>query len=79
MSVIDEGPALTVEVPIGDYSVYIAGCNLGVDQLSLGEDTELSDEEYSERKDLEWYRIFVVPGAPDQTGKVKDDVGTAAT
>ena len=79
MSVVDEEPAMTIEVPVGDYSVYVAGCNLGVDQLSLGEDTELSDEEYSQRKDLEWYRIFVVPGAPVQTGRIKDDAGTAAT
>lgn len=79
MSIVEDGPAMTIEVPVGDYSVYVAGCNLGVDQLGFGEDVELTDEEYSQRKDLEWYRIFVVPGAPAQTGRIKDDAGEDAT
>ena len=42
--------------------------NLGIDQLSLGEDGKLTASEISLRKDIEWYRLFVVPGKPE-TGK----------
>jgi len=70
MSVIDTVPVLSVAAPIGDYSIYIAGMNIGTDQLSLGEDAELADEELEKRCDLEWYRIFVVPGFPNKTGRL---------
>ena len=33
----------------------------------------LSDEELSQRKDLEWYKLFVVPGRPAVEGRVRDD------
>ena len=73
MSVIDNKPSISLNLPKGDYSVFVAGCNMGVDQLSLGEDNELTDEQLAERKDLEWYRIFLVPGKPIQQGRIKDE------
>jgi hypothetical protein len=72
MSVVDDRPRMSVEVEPGDYSIYVAGQNLGVDLLSLGDDSRLSDEQLAARKDLEWYRVFVVPGAPKREGRLKD-------
>jgi hypothetical protein len=57
----------------GDYGVYVAGQNLGIDQYSKGETVPLTDEELAARRDLEWYRIFLVPGIPSQVGRLKDD------
>lgn len=71
-SVIDDVAAIESDLPIGDYTVYIAAINLGVDQLSLGEDSELSDEEYKERYDIERYEIFIVAGKPNMEGKIRD-------
>jgi hypothetical protein len=73
MSVVDEQPILSTHVGSGDFSIYVAGRNLGVDVLSLGEPGRLTDEDLAKRKDLEWYRIFVVPGAPQAEGRIKDD------
>lgn len=72
MSVVDSEPVLSVEVKPGIYSVFVSSVNLGVDQLSLGEDGELNDEQLASRTDLERYRITVVPGAPSETGRLKD-------
>ena len=72
MSVVDLEPPITIDAPRGHYSIYVAGRNLGVDQSSLGEEGELTDHEISQRKDLEWYRIFVVPGVPQKVGRIKD-------
>ena len=74
MSVVDEQPTLSLSIAPGDYTVYVAGQNLGVDQLSLGEESELSDTEIQARTDLEWYRIFVVSGMPSQVGRMKDTI-----
>lgn len=71
MSVIDDEPTITLDVPKGTYSVYVAACNLGVDQNSLGEDAELTDEQLASRKDLEWYRIFIVRGTPNRVGRLR--------
>lgn len=73
MSVIDDTPPLTLSLPQGEYSVFVADCNFGVDQLSLGEDRVLTDEQLAQRQDLEWYRIVIVPGKPLQQGRLKDD------
>jgi len=72
MSVIDNIPCISAEIGKGDYAAYIAGQNLGIDQLSLGEDGKLTDTELAARRDLEWYRIFVVPGVPHREGRLKD-------
>ena len=72
MSVVDDEPSISAEVRVGDYAVYVAGQNLGVDQLSLGEERRLSDDELAQRSDLEWYRIFVVPGMPPREGRLID-------
>jgi hypothetical protein len=72
MSVVDAAPVLSLAIPLGEYSVFVAGNNLGVDQKALGEEDELSDHELSRRRDLEWYRVFVVPEAPSQTGRLRD-------
>ncbi|NJK72040.1 MAG: hypothetical protein HC926_01080 [Synechococcaceae cyanobacterium SM2_3_60] len=73
MSVIDDKPPLTLNLPQGEYSVFVAGCNLGTDQLSLGENSVLTDVQLAQRKDLEWYRIVIVPGKPSQQGRLKDE------
>ena len=73
MSLIDDEPSISLNLPKGDYSVFVAGCNMGIDQSSLDEDDELTDEQLAARKDLEWYRIFVVPGQPVQQGRIKDE------
>ena len=72
MSVIDDKPRLSVEVEPGDYSIYVAGQNLGTDLLSLGEDGRLSDQQLAARKDLEWYRVYIVPGIPEEQGRLCD-------
>jgi hypothetical protein len=72
MSVVDDVPTISAEIDEGDYSVYVAGQNLGIDQLSLGEEQNLTDAELAARRDLEWYRIFLVPGTPSRAGRVKD-------
>lgn len=72
MSIIDDVPTISAEIAKGDYAVYVAGQNLGIDQFSLGEDKKLSDAEIAARKDLEWYRIFLVPGLPSREGRLKD-------
>lgn len=72
MSVIDRDPSFSVEIEPGEYAIYAAGQNLGTDQLSLGETAKLSDSEIAERRDIEWYRLFLVPGQPDFEGRVVD-------
>jgi hypothetical protein len=72
MSVVENDPPITAEIVPGDYAVYAAAQNIGVDQLSLGEEAELSDAELAARKDLEWYRLFLVPGLPAQEGFIID-------
>ncbi|MCA9210403.1 MAG: hypothetical protein KDA55_18725 [Planctomycetales bacterium] len=86
MSVIDDEPSISATVEPGEYAVYFAAQNLGVDQLSLGElkdkgGDELTDEEFALRKDFEWYRLFIVRGRPTQCGRIVDrqspgDIGT---
>ncbi len=77
MSVIDNEPPISATVEPGEYAAYFAAQNVGIDQLSLGElnddsNVELSDEELAARKDLEWYRIYLVPGRPAQRGRLID-------
>jgi hypothetical protein len=72
MSVVDSDPAISADIAPGDYAVYVAAQNLGVDQLSLGEDFKLTDVEIAARKDLEWYRLFLVPGKPETEGRLVD-------
>jgi len=71
-SVVDDEPEIEANIGKGEYTIYIAGKNLGVDQSSLEEEAELTDEEYKDRLDLERYSIFVVPGKPSIEGKVRD-------
>gem|GEM_PF-5105523 len=71
-SVIDDEPSFEADLDQGDYTIYVAGNNLGVDQLSLGEENELSDAEIRERKDIERYSIFIMLGKPSMEGKIKD-------
>lgn len=73
MSVTDVEPSISIRVPKGHYSVFVCGCNMGIDQSSLDEDNELTDAQLAERKDLEWYRIVLVPGEPTQQGRLKDE------
>ena len=73
MSVIDQQAPIAANIASGDYAVYVAGRNLGIDQRSKGETARLTDEELAARKDVEWYRIFLVPGIPSRVGRLKDD------
>ena len=70
MSVISLEPEMTIQFNPGNYSVYIASRNLGVDQLSLGEEGKLSDLELEQREDLERYDIFLCQGLPEQEGMI---------
>ena len=72
MSVVDDRPLLSAEIEPGDYGIYVAAQNLGIDQLSLGENHMLTDSEISVRKDVEWYRLFIVPGRPETEGRLID-------
>ena len=58
MSLIDQIPPISAEIGEETMPCYVAGQNLGIDQLSLGEDKKLSDAEIAACKDAEWYRIF---------------------
>lgn len=73
MSVSDTEPAVSLALIPGEYSVYIAGQNLGIDLDTLGQAGHLADHELATRRDLEWYRIHVVPGPPASSGRLKDD------
>jgi hypothetical protein len=72
MSVIDHDPPISANVKPGDDAIYVAAQNIGIDQLSLGEKSKLADNEIAARKDIEWYRLFLVPGKPDVEGRVVD-------
>ena len=77
MSVVDDQPAISARVEPGEYGVYFAAQNLGIDQLSLGElndnsNLALTDAELAARKDVEWYRLFLVAGRPGQLGRLVD-------
>jgi hypothetical protein len=72
MSMIDNEAAISASIAIGDYALYSAAQNLGIDQNSLGEDGKLSDAELAARKDVEWYRLFLVPGKPAVEGRLVD-------
>ncbi|TWT66343.1 hypothetical protein Pla123a_47370 [Posidoniimonas polymericola] len=68
-SIVDSEAMLSIDCGQGDFALYVAANNLGVDQLSLGEESNLSDSELAARHDLERYRIFVVPGEPEWEGR----------
>ncbi|WP_143743027.1 competence protein ComJ [Maricaulis sp. W15] len=77
MSIIDNRPSISCRVPPGEYSAYFAAQNLGVDQLSLGEigdglEGRLTDTEIASRRDLEWYRIYLVPEQAPRLGILTD-------
>jgi hypothetical protein len=71
MSIIDGQPAISVHVEPGDYGLYIAGQNLGIDQRSLGKVDGFSDTDVTA---AEWYRVFLVSGKPEKQGRLKDGV-----
>ena len=79
MPVIDQEAPVTADIPEGNYAVYVAGQNLGIDLFSKGENIRLTDEQLAARKDLEWYRIFLVPGIPSHIGRLKDGLKTGAS
>lgn len=58
MSVTDSKPPISLNFPKGDYSIFVAGSNIGIDQISLGEDDKLTDEQLAERKDLGLFRPY---------------------
>lgn len=70
-SVVADKPFGSARLAPGVYSLYAACRNPGVDQFSLGEDGRLSAEALALRKDLEWYRVYIVPGEPDTVGRLK--------
>jgi len=77
MSVIDDVPPISATIGQGEYTAFVAAQNVGVDQLSLAEEHELSDAELAARKDLEWYRIFLVAGKPQTVGRIVDRTDAA--
>jgi hypothetical protein len=79
MSVVDHEAPIAADIPEGNYAVYVAGQNLGIDLLSKGEKIHLTDEELAARKDLEWYSIFLVPGIPSRVGRLKDNLKTGSS
>ena len=72
MSVVDDGPVISISIDRGSYVLYFAGNNMGVDQLSLKEEHELTDSQLAARNDVEHYRIYLVKGMPDKIGRIKD-------
>jgi hypothetical protein len=72
-SVVDQHASITGEIPNGNYAAYVAGQNIGVDLTSKGESVRPGDQELAVRKDLEWYRVFLVPGTPSHVGRLKDN------
>lgn len=72
MSVVDDEPVISLAIERGNYALYFAGNNMGVDQMSLEEDDELTDQQLAARKDLEHYQIYLVEGVPDKFGRLKD-------
>ncbi len=61
-SVIDDpGTERAIRIPRGQYTAFICGANLGVDERFLGEDA-VELEHLASRTDLERYRIVLVPG-----------------
>jgi hypothetical protein len=72
MSVTDNQPTISAEIEPGDYAVYFAAQNLGIDPLMFGNDHPLTDAEISRRKDAEWYRLFLVSGKPATEGRIID-------
>lgn len=77
MGPVDDQPSISTVVEPGEYAAYFAAQNLGVDQSSLGENDDatippLDDEALAARKDLEFYRIFLVRGRPERTGRIVD-------
>jgi hypothetical protein len=72
MSVVDHDSAISAAITPGDYTVYVAAQNVGIDQSTLGEYFKLADAEIARRKDIEWYRLFLVPGKPATEGRVVD-------
>ena len=73
MSVIDVEPVISITLKRGDYTLYMAGVNIGVDQHTLGEEHELTDEQLSLRMDLERYKIYLVPGHSNNVGILRDE------
>lgn len=71
MSPTDFEPAIVCDLEPGRYTAFTLASNIGVDQMSLEEEYELSDAEIERRTDLERYAIVFVPGIYDQTGVVK--------
>lgn len=74
VSVTEFEPALEIKLEPGPYSIYVAGKNLGIDQLSLGEDSELTDVEIENRADVERYDLFIASGLPAKAGTIIDQV-----
>jgi hypothetical protein len=67
MSVVDQQAPIAANVASGDYGVYVAGQNLGIDQRCKGETVRLIDEELAARKDLEWYRSSWFRASQDES------------
>jgi hypothetical protein len=66
-------PELAFDLPPGPYTAWVLAYSIGVDQMSLGEQRELSASELAARTDLEHYHIVFVPGGTNNEGVVKGD------
>ncbi len=68
LAVYDHEEESTVEVPSGDYAVYLRAFNLGVEEE--GEDEDVEDDAFLLRDDLERYEIVLVPGSVETEGVI---------
>ncbi|WP_394886927.1 hypothetical protein ACG873_19805 [Mesorhizobium sp. AaZ16] len=72
MSIMGGNPLISAKIEPGEYSLFVAGNNLGVDRSHFSENENAGNADSSIRKDLECYRIFLVPGRPSREGRIKD-------
>ena len=64
-AIYDHEEESTIEIPSGDYAVYLRAFNLGVES-----EDDLEDEAFFGRNDLERYELLLIPGTVEKEGLV---------
>jgi hypothetical protein len=72
MSVIDRDPPISANTEPGDFTVLCRRAKCWSRSSSPGEKSRLMDEQIAAHKDIEWYRLFLVPGKPDFERRLVD-------